>query len=444
MTSDGATAALCRRLVEQRMLGVPDEVVATARSVVLDGLGCLVAGLNEPPSVRAREQVAETSRTPEASAVGLDRLTDTAAAAFVNGVTMHSLDFEAVGTPACHGTSSVLPALLALAERDGLSGAEVVTAFVLGWEVECRLRTAGELRDAFHPTAVHGPIAAAAAAGLLVGLDAVALEHAIAIAASSCGGLAANGRSEVKALHAGNAARTGVQSADLARKGLHGSVGILERSGGFGDAFFAQVDWAGLLDNWGEKYFLRDDAVNFKPYPVQFPMINVVDTVLDARSAVVAASAVGELRLVVPTKVISRSNPHPHSGHAGKFSPEYCAAVALVLGEVGIEAFTDEAIADPRVRDIMMRTSLTEAAPGTSGVTVEVVGQDGTILGKAARLHQRGSRQAPLRPDELHEKVRRCLRAAGAEAIGDELVAVVGRFETADHVTALMALLRFS
>jgi 2-methylcitrate dehydratase PrpD len=442
--SVGPTAALCAALGAQQRRQLPDEVADAARAVVLDGVGCLIAGAAEPAGVIASGYTAAAGGQPEASVAGLADKVDAPAAAFANGVLMHALDFEAVGIPPCHDTSSVFPALLALAERENLSGRDVIRAFVLGWDVECRLRTAGAANSSFHPTAVYGPMAAAAACAVLLGLDPAGIENTLGIAASSAGGLAVNGKSMVKTAHAGNAARTGVTSALLAREGFASASGILERRHGYGDAFLVKPDWERLNQGWSESYFITEPGVNYKPYPVQFAMLNVVDTALDARSAGLDPEDIATVHITASAHIADRSDPRPHSGHAGKFSPEYCTAVALLSGEVGIEAFTDERCADPAVRALIDQCRITAYPEGTGGkrdVALRITRKDGSMVA-VERTRPRGSVQDPLTRPQRLAKVRLCLRAVGAEAAADTLIDAMERFDTADDVRALAAALR--
>lgn len=447
-TASGPTATLCTALEESARHGVAEEPAAVARAVMLDGIACQFAGHAEIPAVIVRNYAAAIGGRAESSVVGVTGQLDAANAAYANGTAMHALDFEAVGTPPCHGTSSILPALVALAERESLSGSALICAFVLGWEAESRLRTVAKLRAGFHPTAVYGPIAAAAASAVLLRLDAAAIAGAIATAASSAGGLAGNGQTAVKAVHAGNAARCGVQAALLARNGLIGGASILERQGGFGDGFLAEArDWDRLTEGWGESYFLSAEKLNYKPYPVQFPMINVVDAALDLVTAesehgLFDVDGVASLEIIAPPQVTGRSNSNPRNGHAGKFSPEYCAAVALVFGEVGIDAFTDARVAEPRIRQLIDRTTLS-ARTGTCAreVSIKLVRIDGRVT-CVSRQHPRGSAQAPMSRQERIAKVGRCLSYAGAADIADDLVALVERFATPEDVVSLGQLLR--
>ncbi|MGX7680818.1 MmgE/PrpD family protein [Jatrophihabitans sp. DSM 45814] len=441
-TSLGASAELAADLHLRAAQGLPESVAETAKAVILDGVGCLFAGLAEKPSAISREYVTAVAGHPESSVAGADQQVDAASAAFANGVAIHSLDFDAIGSPPCHGTASVLPALLALAERSNASGRDVLCAFAMGWEVECRMRMAGKLRSAFHPLSVYGPVAAAAAGAILLGLDPRGIENAIAIGASAAGGLAANGQTPVKVMHAGNASRAGVIAALQAQRGLSGAAGVFERPGGYGDAFFAEVNWTQLNAGMATHYYLDLDGVVFKPYPVQLPMLSVIDAVLDARPADFDLTDFEGLELIVSPLVASRSNPRPQRGHVGKFSPEFCAAAALLFGSVGIKTFTDELVTDSRITRVIDRTTVTERpSMKTHEVSVRLRRADGNVV-EVSRAHQRGSTSEPLSREQRIAKVGDCLAYAQVADITEDLVSCVEAFETVADMSRLGELLR--
>src|SRR5690606_21570170 len=106
-----------------------------------------------------------------------------------------------------------------------------------------------------------------------------------------------------------------------AQQGLHGARNVFERRGGYGDAYFSEADWGALGDADGalDEYVLRDDSVIYKLYPVQLPLLTVVDTALDARSSGVEFADLADVELVAAPLIASRSNPRPDGGHAAKF-----------------------------------------------------------------------------------------------------------------------------
>ena len=442
----GATARLCASLVDLSATRLPERVVAAAKVVILDGVACLVAGTTEHSSTIVRQYAASVAGPAEASIVGEKRKASAASAAFANGVALHSLDYEPQGAPPAHGTSSILPALLALAERDGIPGYAVVRAFVLGWDVECRLRTAASgVRHAFHPSGIFGPLAATAACAVLLRLSASQTENALGIAASAAGGLAANTPTMTKATHAGNAARIGVEASQLARLGFDAAPGILETRHGIAEAFFESgTAWPSLHDGWGDRYSMADPGVNIKPYPVQYPMLALIEAVLAARPPGFRADALDSAEIFGSEHITSRTDPDPSTGHAGRFSPEYCAAAALVFGAVGLAAFEESARADLALQDVLKRVRLTTRVADHAtrhAVSVRVVLRDGKTS-TADRAFHRGSIKNPMTRDERLVKVYDCLAHGGREELAEQIVERVERLDSLADLSSLTALLR--
>jgi 2-methylcitrate dehydratase PrpD len=248
---------------------IPPAVVEKLRCNLLHNLACAMgahsSGAELWQVVRDRRP-AEATLLCDGARVGAEH------AAFANGALMHTRAQDDTHFAAkTHVGSAVMPAALAIAERDGLSGAELASAIVAGCEVAAavgeRLAAAATVRG-FRATPVFGTLGAAAAAAPLLGLDADGCADAIAIASSCSGGLNQtwiDGTSEYR-LELGFAARNGVAAAQLAAAGFHGASHWYEGDAGFATAFGSgdeapHADW-----ELGDRWRLLD--VTYKPYPV--------------------------------------------------------------------------------------------------------------------------------------------------------------------------------
>ena len=182
----------------------------------------MVAGSRQPLAGIVSGYVRELGGAPHCTVAGCGFKTNAPSAAFANGIFGHCLDFEIQGVPPTHGTSSCLPAALALGEQASTDGKTVIASYVLGWEIQGRVRaaTAAASNPAYHPPGLVGPLSGAASAAKMLGLDAQRTHMALGIAASRTGGLTANTGTMVKSTHPGNAARMGVESALLAQAGF--------------------------------------------------------------------------------------------------------------------------------------------------------------------------------------------------------------------------------
>ena len=360
----GPTATLARFIADLRYEALPQALVDAAKVAIIDGVGNMVAGSAQPLAQTIGQYTQDMGGTPRCSVVGWGFKTNPPAAAFANGVFGHCLDFEIQGYPPTHGTSSCLPASLALAEvQRRMPGKAVITAYVLGWEIQGRLRAASapHTAHAYHPPGLVGPLGGAAASASVLGLDAQQTNMALGIAASRTGGLTANTGTMVKSTHPGNASRMGAEAAILAHAGYTSSDEALESETGYAQALFGrQLDWDAVTAGLGATYRLLDPGFDIKRFPAQIYMQRPMEAVLNLREHHgVEATQMRALTITGPHR--SHSGPLPRSGLDGKFSIQYCAAIALLDGAVGIDSFTDQRRFSPDVEDTLPKIRLENA-----------------------------------------------------------------------------------
>lgn len=428
---------------------IPDDVRDAARTVMLDGLAVGLAGSQQDVAVKVRQYLLEQGGSEEALVLGGGRL-PAASAALANGVAMHCLDYEVQGYPSAHGTSSILPAILALAERENISGSAVVSAFAIGWDVQQRLRAAGEHGDmrGLHPPGVVGPMGAAAGASRMLGLDTSSTAMAFGMAASRAGGLFANNGTMTKATHPGNAARAGVESAELIRRGVTSNPHVIEDPRGYSRAMFGErFDEQVLFDGIGERFHLVSPGFSIKRFPaeifMQWPMQAMVD--LKHREQL-SWSDVSEIWVEPPVYRADLSRPAPQTGLDGKFSYEYCVAVALTQDEVTIKAFSDPVLESAAVQTVLPLIRLVEnsAIPSDKAKTwstVTVVTRDGQRLTETCRSYT-GSMVTPMSRGLRLGKVWDAVSTGLPSADPGELVAAVEGLDTAPDTSRLLAALR--
>ncbi|GAB3187237.1 MmgE/PrpD family protein [Nesterenkonia suensis] len=447
MTGVGATQALAEFICRMTFSDLSAGAVRAARTAIMDGVASMCAGGREPVAQPAREVFLSQGGVEEASVAGLGQRLPASNAAYVNAVQLHCLDFEVQGFPPAHGTSSILPAALAIAERDGLSGADLVTAFAVGWEIQQRVRAAGDGSDmrSFHPPGVVGPLGAAAAASHLVGFTPEQTAMALGHAASNCGGLFANNGTGTKATHPGRAARVGVESALLVGAGLTANPHILEDRAGFLAAFFAsEFDGEALTGSLGEAFRIEEPGYLIKPYPAEVFMQFTMQALVELRDREgLRAEDIARVQIVPALYHPELIRPEPASGLEGKFSYEFCAAVALTEERVTIQSFSDAVRLSPAVQELLPRVEV-HSGPrrppelGAAQSTVTVVARDGRQLRHTCRTFP-GMPQRPLSDDEHLTKVMDCLAHAGLdESACLSTVAAWGDLDAVENVQELM------
>jgi 2-methylcitrate dehydratase PrpD len=228
MKQDGerpeVTRWLAERAVGARYGDLPDDAITVARQCTLDWFAVAISGAREPALTILCDELLEDGAAPVVSLVGRTERTSLVNAAMINGTASHSLDFDDVNMAILgHPSVAILPGLLALAESQGSSAREVITAFVVGYDVACRVGTLmgpSHYNHGFHATATIGSVGAAAACAHLLDLDVVTTATAYGIAATMASGLKSMFGTMCKPMHAGRAAQNGVLAARLAARGF--------------------------------------------------------------------------------------------------------------------------------------------------------------------------------------------------------------------------------
>jgi 2-methylcitrate dehydratase PrpD len=347
------TKTLAAHLAAARFGDLSEAARHAARRGVLDWIGCALAACRHPTVSTLIDVLAETGGRPQATVFGRSLRLGLAEAPLANGQMGHLLDFDDthMGGVVLHTSSPVLAALLALAERAPVSGAELMLAYAVGFEAGVRSgRTApGHHRGGWHLTGTLGSIAAGGACGKLIGLDAQRLTYALGIAATQAGGMQQNRGTMCKSFHAGKAAANGVLAALLAERGFDSSQEIIEGKRGFARIYSDVAAPEQLTDGLGDGWLIETNG--HKPYACGVVLHPLIDAVIAVRErARIAPEAVSEIALRVHPLVLSITNVvEPSSGLQSKFSFRHSAAVALADGAAGIAQYADARAADPTV-----------------------------------------------------------------------------------------------
>ncbi|MBO0763569.1 MAG: MmgE/PrpD family protein [Hyphomicrobiaceae bacterium] len=416
---------------------LPQRSIDAARTGITDCVGVMIAGAGEPaPRIVAKFVPASTSNegAPE---IPSGRNLSAPDAALVNGVAAHVLDYDDVAL-AGHPSTVLTPAILAEGWTRGSSGAELLAAYVAGYELWALLlsREPGALHDrGFHPTALYGAPAAAAACARLNGLDEQRTAHAIALSASMAAGLVANFGTMTKSFHAGRAAQSGVIAARLASEGFTASPDAIEHRTGFLRAI--SPSGSPHLDGGdaqlGTEWRMPRAGVNVKRYPTCYSTHRAIDAMLDlANEHDLKPDAVKEIRVQTgAVQMLMLRNSRPKTGLEAKFSMEFAMAAALVARRVGLSELTDEFVARPEVvanLDKVTCTTVDDTVPELAMAPndrVSIVLTDGRVIEHAPVAFAKGSWQRPLTRDELQEKFLDCatrrLGRAHARALFDQL-----------------------
>jgi aconitate decarboxylase len=436
------TRTLARFAARLRYDEIPARTVDHAKLCILDAVGCGLFGSTLEWTQLAVDTMRDIGGSGVARIWGTDAYASPDAAALVNGTAVHSFELDDLHkTAIMHPGGVTLPAVVAVSEMNGATGPQLLTALVAGYEVGIRVGLAvglGLLHRGWHNNGVLGAFASTAAVGNLLGLDEVQMEHALGMAASQAGGLmAAQYGAMVKRLHAGKAAQSGVYAAALAARGFTGIEDVFaERYGNFFGTFADHYDDTLLIEGLGERWEIEN--VGFKWYPACGSSHTSIDAVLslqrdygieagDVERCVIACSTATKDHVGWPYE--------PDSVTTAQMNLSYAVAIALVYGEVAVEHFRPELVAEPSLVDLAQRVE-TEADPQIDArgprfrhaVRLRLECRDGRVV-DASVDHAKGSEAFPLSETEVRQKFTRLAGAVLPDARVDSLEEAIDDFE---------------
>jgi 2-methylcitrate dehydratase PrpD len=406
------------------------DTIEHARRAVLDWLGSALAGALEPPARMAQRVARGLGASAESTLFAAGR-GSAAAAALANGVASHILELDDVHKGSTlHPAAPVIPAALAVAEREHRDGRAFLLAVVLGYDAALRIGEAVNPSHYrfWHPTGTAGTFGAAAAAGSLLGLDAGRMTDALGSAGTQAAGLwefNADGAMS-KHLHPGKAAMNGLLSADLAREGFTGAARVLEGERGFFMATSTSHDASRITEGLGSYWKISENC--YKLHSCCGHTHTAIDCALDLAPAPEEIEAI-EIETYGPGYAIVR-NPRPATPYQAKFSIAYSVAAAVLYGCCGLEQFAPARIGEPAISELLERTKvsvaddLTARYPAAWPCRLAIRLRDGRTL-RAAADFPRGNPENPVSTAALEDKFRGLVEPRlGAAAVARALAAV--------------------
>lgn len=404
------TRTLSRFVVEHQAANVPAGVRHEAARSFLNWLGCAIGACRHETVERALAALAPFSGAAEATVLGRGDRLDIMHAALMNGITSHTFDFDDTHLKTViHPSGPVASALLALAERQTVSGADFLHAFILGVEVECRIGNAvypEHYNVGWHITGTTGVFGAAAAAGRLLALTEQQMVWALGIAATQSSGLREMFGTMCKPFHPGNAARNGLLAALLAQQHFTSSDQAIEAKRGFANVLSTAFKAEEITRDLGETWEI---ALNtYKPFACGIVIHPIIDACIQLRNEhTLKAEDIAEVRAQVHPLVLELTGKKtPQAGLEGKFSVYHSAAVAIIHGAAGEAEYSDAVVRDPNVialRDRVNATVDPSMHEDQTRVTIRLA--SGRTLEKYVE-HAIGSLARPMSDDALEAKFR--------------------------------------
>jgi 2-methylcitrate dehydratase PrpD len=454
-----ATGKVSHFIVETNYKRLPQEAIRISKRAILDWIGVAIAGSKEAGPKILAEHVRRMGASAEAGVVCGGFQTSADLSAWVNGTASHALDYDDTFPSSVgynfHPTVPILPAVLALGEKMGASGSDLLTAYIVGIEVESRMGEAigsSIFRVGWHPTPVLGTMGAVAASANILKLDLRQVRVALGIASSFAGGLLENFGTMTKPLHAGNSARNGVVAALLAQNGFTANENIMEGDFGFCSIFSGgNVKGVGRYDqDLGETWHIISPGMSLKAYPCCRSTHSSIDASLYLKNGM----GVDPGQIV---KIICKTSPdhlklarfhRPKNAYEGKFSIPYCIATALRRGKISLEDFTDEKVNDPKTQALLSKVDFeypVEYIKDTTTLTQEVVVRlsSGAEYSRKVEV-PKGDPGNPLTDEELSAKFVDCVRSVLSQEKIDEGIEMIAHLESLKKISQLMELITFT
>lgn len=419
------TRTLARNIVQSRYGDIPAPVRHEAARALLNWCGCAIGASRHETVANALAAVLPFAGQPQAQILGRSERTDILNAALINGVSSHVFDFDDTHVRAVHPSAPVLPALLALAEWKGISGADLVHAFVLGVETEIRVGLSvfpEHYMIGWHITGTAGVFGAAAAAGKLLGLNEQQMAWALGIAATQSSGLREMFGSMCKSLHPGRAAQNGLMAALLAAKNFTSSEQGIEAKRGFAQVMSTKFDPSVITAEWGRRYELSSNM--YKPFACGLVVQGTIDGCIQLRNEYrLTPEMIESVDLKVSPIVFElTAKENPQTGLEGKFSVFHAAAVALRFGKAGEAQFSDESVLDPVTVALRRRVRIEQdAGIGRVQSHVSIRLRDGRRLERHVE-HALGTLERPMSDSDLEVKFRGLAEGVLSDGQSDEVI----------------------
>jgi len=389
----GTTETLAGWIAATTYDEIPPAAIEHAKKSLLDYIGTATYGTTSKLGKIMVDFTREQGGNPQARVIATNIRTGSVQAAFANGTLGHSEDFDDLGGCGGHPSTVLSPTVLALADELHLSGRDVLTAWVVGYEVGTRLSANNHTDRDWHPTAIYGTMAAAAAAAKMLGLDVEKTRMALGIAGSEAGGLRRNFGTMTKPFHPGQASRNGVIAAKLASKGYTADPDIIEGRQGYADNFGGEkCNIPAMTKFLGKVYYLEHEGTRIKPWPCcggnHQTLTNLLPFAKEHQLKPDEIELVEHIGPNIPcTGALLRTEVR--QGLEGKFSLAYNISAALIDGKIDYGTFTDERAAKGDLQAFMQRVRLVRSedvelrrphiADGNPDARLRITMRDGTV-----------------------------------------------------------------
>ena len=423
------TRTLARYVVNSELSAIPDAVRKEATRSLVNWLGCAVGGCRHETVDRALEALDSFSGKREATLLGRGEKLDIFLAALLNGMSSHVFDFDDTHLKTIiHPAGPVASALFALSEHRPISGTDLLHAFILGVEVECRIGNAvyPEHYDVgWHITGTAGVFGAAAAVGKVLNLDEQQMVWALGIAGTQSSGFREMFGTMCKSFHPGRAAQNGMLAAFLASKNFTSSDQVLEAKRGFANVMSSARNYDEITKGLGESF---EVALNtYKPFACGIVIHPSIDGGIQLKKELnLTGDEIEKIELKVAPLVLELTGKKtPQTGLEGKFSVYHSLAVAIIHGAAGENEYSDSCVRDPKVVALRDKVdAIIDETMRDDEARVKITLKDGRVSEKHIP-HAIGSLERPMSDEDINAKFGGLVRENLAEQKTAELLKLV-------------------
>jgi 2-methylcitrate dehydratase PrpD len=347
----GVTTELITFLIETRFEDFQKEVVERGKELIIDFIGGALGGSRTNVGKLLAEYVKEKGAKSEAGVIGKNFKTTAAYAAYLNGSFNHATELESVSQRTSPNPLAVISVSLAIGDKMRLSGKEVLEGLILGFEIQGRVggSSLGGVSKKGR-ISIFNHLGAAAAASKLMNLNSQQARMAMGIAAFQAGGLIANVGTMAHVLELAVSGRDGIESAELAMKGITSHPEIIETPQGFCDALIEEggYDLKKMTKDLGKTFQIVDPGISIKKYPCCYRSHRALDALFDLMSE--HNISYSDIEKVIVDLNLYDSYlmkfPNPETGEEAKFSYPHILGAAILKGRVWLDSFTDESVVD--------------------------------------------------------------------------------------------------
>ena len=440
------TRTLAKFLVSHKAADLPDAVRHEGARALLNWVACAVGASKHETVKRALAALYDLSGPRDATILGRSERVDIFQAALLNGTTSHTFDFDDTHLKSViHPSGPVASAILALAERQPVSGRDFLHAFLLGVETECRIGKSvfpNHYDAGWHITATAGVFGAAAAAGRLLKLNEQQMVWALGTAATHACGIRETFGSMAKPLHPGIAARNGLMSALLAKKNVTSAEQGIEGRRGFAAVLSTKFDPAAITEGLGKSWEIMSNS--YKPYACGVVIHPAIDGCIQLRNQhQLKLDDIARIDLKVHPLVLElTAKREPKTGLEGKFSIFHSCAAAILLGEGGEAAYSAAIVRNAKVIRLRDQVSaVVQAGVAEDQVHITMTLKDGRVIEKTIE-HCAGSVDNPMSDADLEAKFRAQCKGILPAAQTDKLIGLcwnVGKLKRAAEIARAAA-----